>query len=141
MLVQTPARQQDAYGSGEYGAPRGSRKHKGIDYACCVDSRVFSPVVGLVSKLGYAYEDDLAFRYVQVTTEDGYNVRVFYIDPTIPIGHRVNKNSLIGTSQDLQVRYPKDQDHKTAITNHVHVEVFKLKEGRKRYINPLEYLS
>lgn len=141
MLVIAPKRETDTYGSGHYQAPRGNRKHNGQDYACAVGSKVLSPVNGLVSKLGYAYADDLSFRYVQITDEEGVDTRVFYIEPVVSVGYRVSQTSTLGISQKLSDRYPKDEKHKTPITEHFHVECFKRKEGKKHYIDPLEYLK
>lgn len=141
MIIIPPIRGQDDYGSGQYLASRGERKHNGIDYCCYPKSQVFSPVNGLVTKLGWAYGDDLSFRYVEVKTEDNVFVRVLYIEPTISIGYKVTINSIIGLSQALQKRYPADEKHKNPITDHIHVEVFELVKNKKIYINPLEYLS
>ena len=54
MLIRPKVR-MDSEGSGEYGAPRGKRKHKGIDF--CVDKgvEVRSHIDGVVSKLGKPY--------------------------------------------------------------------------------------
>ena len=125
----TPKRGTDNWGSGEFGAPRGDRKHRGIDYAALPGSLVLSPVTGTVTKLGYPYSDDLEFRYVQITSEDGADHRVFYVDPNVKVGDRVFQGrSVIGEAQDLTGRYP-------GITPHVHYEI-KLNGS---YIDPEAY--
>jgi len=121
-----PQRKSDCFGQGHYGASRGSRKHNGEDHACTPESKVFSPVDGKITKLGYPYGDDLSFRYVQITTEIGYNVRVFYVEPDVEVGEFVTKDTIIGRSQKLGDRYPD-------INEHVHLEV---KDPQGKFINP-----
>jgi len=128
MRVLSPQRYVDCYGAGHYGASRGSRTHNGVDYACYPCSKVYSPVYGEVTKLGYPYRDDLSFRYVQITTNKGYKVRVFYIEPFLALGDHVDVNTVIGESQLLGDRYPD-------ITEHVHLEV---KDPDGRFVNPKE---
>jgi murein DD-endopeptidase MepM/ murein hydrolase activator NlpD len=120
-------RPQDKWGSGEFGAPRGDHTHHGIDYCCPPEVQILSPVAGKITKHGYPYSDDLTFRYVQITAENGYNHRVFYVEPILPIGRIVRKGSIIGFSQSLTERYP-------GITQHIHYEI---KNG-KEYLNPEE---
>lgn len=126
MKILASQRKSDSFGGGHYGASRGNRKHNGKDYACYPESKVFSPVVGQVTRLGYPYSDDTSFRYVQITTREGYDVRVFYVDPLVVLNEQVNESSIIGSSQELGKRYPE-------ITEHVHLEV-KGKNGQ--FINP-----
>ena len=121
-----PKRINDSWGGGEYGASRGNRKHKGIDYACHTKSLIFSPVDGVVTKLGYPYADDLNFRYVQVTGGNGLNYRVFYVEPSVELGDVVTTDIIIGESQKLSDRYE-------GIIEHVHLEI---RDNDKNYVNP-----
>ena len=116
IRVNLPHRGTDTYGSGDYLASRGPRKHAGVDYACVPNSEVFSPVQGVITKLGYAYGDDLTFRYVESTDNNGLRHRVFYIFPAVEVGDEVDENSIIGLAQDLSPRYP-------GIIPHVHYEI------------------
>lgn len=119
----------DSHGSGAFGAPRGSRKHNGIDFAASVGQEILTPVTGIVSKVGYPYGDDLSFRYVEVTTPKNHKHRVFYISPSVQVGDSVLEGvTCLGLVQDLCKRYPK-------ITNHIHYEI---KDGNK-YLNPDDY--
>lgn len=111
-LFKTIERGTDKWGSGDFGASRGNRTHRGIDYQCVV----VSPVTGEVTKIGYPYSDALEYRYVQITDKSGYDVRCFYVDPLVEVGDRVLEGAVIGRMQSLQKRYP-------GITDHVHVEV------------------
>jgi len=119
-------RNPDNYGSGHFGASRGSRTHNGIDYVCDKGSPIHITTPGKVTKLGYPYGDDLSFRYVQVTDEKGLAHRVFYVEPSVSAGDLVTAGTVLGTSQDLTKRYPN------GMTNHVHYEI---KNGSE-YINP-----
>lgn len=109
-------REPDKYGSGEYGAPRGDHTHRGVDIAAMPGATVLSPVAGEVTKHGYPYGDDLSIHYVQITDANGYQVRLFYVYPTVEVGDTVGVGLPVGIVQSLQERYP-------GITNHVHVEV------------------
>lgn len=125
-----PLRGTDSWGSGAYGASRGSRKHKGIDYAAYPGTEVCTPVGGKVTKLGYPYGDDLTFRYVEVTAEDGYRHRFFYVYPRVGRGDEMAAGDVVGIVQDSTSRYK-------GITNHVHYEI--LKPGSKASVDPDKY--
>ena len=143
--IAPPIRTMDKHGTGEYLAPRGNRKHNGIDLACAVGSEVFSPVAGTVTKLGYPYgsgtggaSDADPYRYVEVTDEMGRRHRVFYIDPNddninLTDLDEVDQDTIIGIVQDLTRRYE-------GITPHVHYEIMVGAKTSKTYIDPLEWL-
>jgi murein DD-endopeptidase MepM/ murein hydrolase activator NlpD len=116
-----PKRVNDPWGSGEFGASRGSRTHKGIDYACYPGTEITSPVDGVVTKLGYPYGDDLKFRYVEVMSDDGMRHRMFYCEPGVTHGDEIKAGQVVGTSQDISSRY-RDES-KPPMINHVHYEI------------------
>ena len=124
-----PDRKPDDYGKGHFGASRGKRKHNGKDYAVWPNSKIFSPVEGEITKIGYPYGDDLAFRYVQITINSGFSVRIFYIEPVVSVGDFVTKETIIGSSQSLLKRY------KNGMTPHIHLEVKNL---QGEFIDPKE---
>lgn len=125
ISVICPPRGTDQQGSGHYGAPRGSRKHRGVDYACYPDSVVLSNVKGIVTKLGYPYASDLSYRYVQITSlESGLSHRYFYVEPSVNIGDSIEIGDAIGASQEL---------HYPGIVQHVHYEI---KDSEGNYIDP-----
>ena len=117
----------DTWGCGHFGASRGERTHKGIDFKCPPGVQVLSPVKGRVTKLGYCYRDTPVFRYVQITTEDFKDYRVFYCEPVVPEGREVTEETVIGVAQDLGERYP-------GITPHIHMEV----KYKGEYLDPEE---
>jgi len=126
-------RVSDNYGQGHYGASRGSRTHKGQDFKAFAGSTCLSDVCGKVTKFGYPYRKHLEYRYVQVTTDEGYDVRYFYIQPlsNLNLGDNIKTDDEIGIVQDLELIYPNGMD------NHIHFEV---KKGGL-HIDPLEFLK
>ena len=123
-LHELEIRQLDEWGSGEFGASRGGRRHNGVDLVVDPDTAILATFEGVVTKLGYPYGDDLSYRYVQITA-NGYDLRIFYVKPFVSVGDKVNKDSVIGVSQSLEKRYP-------GITPHVHFEIKK--DGE--YVDP-----
>jgi len=125
-----PLRGTDPMGAGHYGAPRGSRTHRGIDYAAEPGTGIHPVKAGVVSKLGYTYSDDLSYRYVEVTDERGYRHRYFYVEPECDVGDLVYSGDTIGTVQDLLDR--RDWRER-GMKNHIHYEVI---DPSGQYINP-----
>lgn len=126
IKLTTPERGIDDFGSGAFGASRGSRTHNGIDYCAQPNSLVYPVSAGTVTKLGYPYSDNLNFRYVQVTDDNGYDWRYFYVKPTVDVGDIVTRDDVIGWVQNLDVRYK-------GITPHIHLEV---KNPDGTFVNP-----
>jgi hypothetical protein len=118
-------RECDDQGCGHYYASRGSRKHMGVDMACLPGTQVGSPVKGQVTKIGWPYAGEPDIRYVQVVAE-GYQFRVFYVEPSVAVGDWVELNESIGTSQQLE-------SMTRGGTQHVHFEILD-KHGA--YIDP-----
>lgn len=127
-LFELKLRGLDKYGSGHYKAPRGKRKHKGIDLVCDRDFLVESLLPGEVTKIGYPYHpndpDKGHLRYVEVTTGD-FALRYFYVDPLVQVGDTLMIGDTVGAAQGLQDVYP-------GITEHVHFEI--LHDGK--YVDP-----
>lgn len=131
IKLVTSQRKMDGFGSGAFKSPRGSRKHKGIDYAAWPGSLVLSLVAGKVTKLGYPYADNLSFRYVEVTTRLNRRWRFFYVSPSVEVGDTIKINDLLGSVQDLEPRY-------RGITPHIHLEVML---PDNRVVNPEEAIG
>jgi murein DD-endopeptidase MepM/ murein hydrolase activator NlpD len=115
-------RNSDGWGQGHFQAPRGTRYHKGVDLMCYAGSPIHSHVSGKVTKHGYCYNDDLSYRYVEVTAKGGMRHRFFYVSPIAEVGDQVIEGDLLGTCQDIQARY-KDRKPDRYMVNHVHYEV------------------
>lgn len=134
LLLRAPARGVDNHGSGAYGAPRGSRTHKGRDWAAWPYTEVLSMTAGEVTKLGRPYkpsnnEAKNLLRYVQITTGE-YDLRYFYVQPTVALDQFIVPGDVLGVVQDLTAVYPD-------ITPHVHFEV---KQGQE-YVNPDDFIA
>lgn len=130
-------RGRDNQGAGYYRASRGSRKHNGVDFITNPHQAITAFIGGTVTKLGYAYADDLSYRYIELRLHNGHHCRYFYVAPSCKVGDAIADGGTIGYSQDLRTRYP-------GITPHYHFEVFSGFNPRKRpkgYINPLIFLA
>ncbi len=132
MIKLTPQqRTNDKHGSGAWQAPRSYGKHNGIDLACLPESIVHSSTVGMVTKLGYMYDDDLSFRYVEVLTPLAYKIRYCYVEPCVGLGDHISVDQPLGAVQNIGARY-------VDITPHIHLSV---KNPQGEYINPETYFG
>jgi len=134
ITVTPPIRGTDKWGNGGYLASRGSRTHKGIDFACYPGSTILAGCVGNVTKIGFPYDPTDPqkghLRYVQINDLGGFDVRYFYIEPCVEVGVFVVPGMEIGKLQDLGKVYP-------GITPHFH---FEIKKGGK-FVNPHQYFE
>jgi murein DD-endopeptidase MepM/ murein hydrolase activator NlpD len=127
------------YGCGHYGArrqkPDGTPyKHTGVDIAVEPVGAVSSPVEGTVERDNIDPYGDRIFKGVSIRTDDGHDVRVLYVDPSVKKGDRVKTGTPIGKAQDLSKKHkPKGKDK---MTNHVHVDV----KNEKGFKNPTKIL-
>ncbi len=121
-------RRQDKWGSGHFGASRGSRSHGGIDLVADVGEKILSPVDGTITRVAYPYANDLSYTGAVIDAGGGVEVRIYYIGGVEP--GAVKAGQEIGVAQDLRKRY-------SGITNHVHVEVRV--DGAK--VDPMPYFS
>ena len=121
----------DSAGDGHFGAKRGTRTHRGVDYVCEKGELVHSPVSGVVSKLGYAYGDNLRWRYVEIIDDSKNRHRLFYCTPAVKVGDVVQVGGIIAEADDISERYEGQ-----GMTPHVHVEVI---DALGEYLNPEEW--
>lgn len=128
--VITLETRNDAEGFGHFGAPRGSRNHRGHDFTCYPGEPVLAPVRGSVTKLGYPYSGDMKYRYVQITDDAGNDHRIFYVAPTCTLGQAVMPGSEIGIAQDIAAKYGEE------MTPHVHYEI---RTAAGEFIDPLGF--
>lgn len=108
----------DPMGSGEFGASRGDREHKGTDYTGIPGQTVLWVCDMKLVKVGYVYTDDLRFRYVAGKTVEGHYVRQLYVLPptSLAVGEEILAGWDAGILQALHGRYPQ-------IKNHCHVDI------------------
>lgn len=134
-------RGRDAFGYGHFGAPRGSRKHKGVDVVNEAGQELKSCSDGHISKIGYPYdpinEAKGHLRYVEVTTASKDRERYFYHLPVegIELGKKVKRGEVIAVAQDTCCIANSD------MTQHLHFEVIRKIDGKDKFINPLKYLE
>jgi len=128
LIKDLEHRGTDDWGCGDFGASRGSRTHKGIDYCADVGDEICSPATGSVTKLGYPYApkpgDKTTFRYVEVTDYQGFRHRVFYIDPIVQMDRHLKEGDIIGIQQDIAGKYSSAE--KGQMRNHCHYEILDL---------------
>lgn len=113
-------RHWDLKGHGDYGMPRGSRKHKGWDIVGEPGDTVFAPFDGVVKKHGYMYSFALQFRYIEIENET-YRIRLGYakLAKNIKVGDRVVKKLPIGELLDIGGFWGG------GMKNHLHVQLWK----------------
>ena len=110
----------DVWGQGRYGAPRdkGTRIHPGSDFVCIPGQDVVSPINGVVvrEKIPYATPSKgILFGGLLIKNSD-CEITMFYFEPLREvIKMPVAKGQVIGTAQDIGLRYP-------GIIPHVHLE-------------------
>lgn len=107
----------DPEGDGAFAAPRGAKRHKGVDYEFEEGQEVLSPVDGIVTRLGWAYKNDI-YRLIEILSHKGYLLwRFLYVKPEVHAGQHVKLDQTIGTAQAVSNRYG------TEMKDHVHVEI------------------
>lgn len=127
-MIIPAMRGSDSQGKGYFGAPRGDRTHKGVDFVAQPGEAVRAFMAGVVSKIGFPYADKPEFRYVEVRRVNGDNLRYFYVSPTVALNDQISAGEMLGTCQELP--YP-------GITQHYHFEV----TVRGEFADPIRYLS
>ena len=120
--VPNPKIRDDREGKGFFGAGRKKidpitgevirYKHKALDIEAKAGSNISSPVDGKITKYGLPYTGE-KYRYVEIETDDGHRVRMFYVKPLTREGERmlkpgaqIKKGQVIGTQQDIAGRKP-----------------------------------
>lgn len=112
----------DSQGDGKFGASRGSRSHNGTDYLVAKGQRIFSPIEGQLIRLAYPYGDDLKYQGCVIENEK-YEVKIFYMTPTLAVGSYVKAGDQIGVAQSISEKYSPN------MKDHIHIE-FRLKDGQ-----------
>ena len=137
-ITQLKVRTSDDFGQGHYLAPRGKRLHKGIDFVCDPDTMIESHIDGIVTKIGYPYSTDLAFRYVEISDKVFWH-RFLYVNPAVKVGDKITVGQVIGSAQNISKKYSTNEKR---MMNHVHYEVHKIdKTGKRSTINPMDFLN
>ncbi|NIV03279.1 hypothetical protein GWN26_01965 [Candidatus Saccharibacteria bacterium] len=109
----------DPAGSGNYGAPRGKRRHNGIDFLCTPGQTVRCPVaLGRVIREARPYAHD--FKYSGLVIQGKHlAIKIFYLDPWPGIiGTVVKRGDPIGIAQDIREKYNGSMEA------HIHLAIF-----------------
>ena len=91
-------RGQDRRGAGHFGAPRGSRRHTGVDFKGTPGQTVRAILGGKVIKYGYPYHGDMQRRYVMIEDSRGYVARHLYGHLEVPLDFGFRRLGALGSS-------------------------------------------
>lgn len=133
-------RQPDAYGAGQFNAPRGNRRHDGVDYVAVPNQRILAPMSGKVARVSRPYASGIdadVLSGIEIHASDGSTCQVWYITPDANIvGTLVRAGEPIGVARTLQNRYPRRPaplQNAGNMTDHVHVRIH---DRNNRPVNP-----
>lgn len=104
----------DIQGAGHFGAPRGSRKHEGIDFVAPAQKAVLAPISGVIRKL-QVYSTDPKWQGVAIKSGD-VEVKMFYVSPLAKLPVNINRGEIVGFMQDRAAASP-------GMINHIHFEL------------------
>lgn len=133
----------DAWGSGDFGAPRGGRRHRGVDFVATEGCTVTAPCDCKVMRIGWCYSDDPKYRLVVLDAGE-LEIRLLYVEPTVQVGDVLRTGDPVGEAQNISLRYSRPG---AEMVNHVHMEVRLmpgeavlegrgLKPDKHQWINP-----
>lgn len=113
-------RDSDDFGSGKFGASRGSRVHKGTDFISDPGQPIYSPIHGRIVREAKPYANDLAWSGVLIVGEH-ITIKMFYVKVEKNlIGEMVSTGQVIGTAQNIASKYSKGGK---TMKNHVHLQI------------------
>ncbi len=130
-------RRFDEWGAGGFGAPRsrGPKRygHHGQDFVTRVGDEVLAAQSGMLTRLGWAYQDDgrtpdvdeSELRSIHILREP-FLVKILYAEPVVDlkVGDGVTQGDVIAHAQD-RAKYAAALDLTRRMTNHIHVEVHR----------------
>lgn len=115
-------RNEDPTGNGWYGASRGAREHKGVDFNTVPGEEIFACISGIV-RISNVYQNSTKMKLVEITGEIGrhhFRVQQMYVQPKVKTGDIIERNQLIGFAQDVSKYHGSNK-----MKNHCHVSVWK----------------
>ncbi len=107
----------DSRGLGHHGAPRGHRKHDGVDLMCEVGQDILMPVNGIITRVSMPYKDDDRWLGAYIVNPR-IEIKMWYFIPTL-LGMELKAGTVIGTAQDIGIKYD-------GVTPHIHFRICKI---------------
>jgi murein DD-endopeptidase MepM/ murein hydrolase activator NlpD len=109
----------DGKGCGHYGASRGGRTHKGVDFVVSEGQKVVSPIAGRIKRTVDVYGDG-EWQGLYIEGAD-FDIKIFYLNfnPSV-VGMSVSTGTPIATARNIQDKYGSD------MTPHIHLEVWSM---------------
>lgn len=112
----------DAFGCGYFGASRGERDHKGIDFVVTPNQNIKAPFDCEITRYGFPYIDDQDQKLIVIQGLKNYAeyyAKIMYINPVHQIGEKFKKGEVLCTAGDISSKYG------SGMTPHVHFELYK----------------
>ncbi len=115
----------DRGGSGHYGAPRkrddgSTYTHRGVDYSCRIDQKIWMPCTGKIIRDAYPYHPDHTYHGVMIEAKR-VRFKMFYVRLYDGIVGKVVKiGEPIGIAENIALRYPGK-----GVTPHIHVGIVR----------------
>jgi len=113
-------RGRDPKGHGDYGMPRGGKKHQGWDVVGQPGDFIKSPISGIITKHGYMYDFARQFRYVEIA-DSTYRFRLGYSElmQDLKVGQHIMEADCVSILQDIAGYWGG------GMKNHLHIECYK----------------
>lgn len=128
----------DGEGKGTWGAPRGSRRHKGLDLIAYPGQTVYAAITGKVKLTKTKSTKDMWGLKIEGTGDfAGYGIFNFYCYPFVNlIGNTIEQGQPVGVLQDLSkygntFSYNGKGDYSDGVGDHVHFGVYNISSGVK----------
>lgn len=114
----------DGAGDGKFNAPRGPRRHKGVDFLCTPGQDLYMPLeIGKVTRKRYPYANDMDYEGMHVCgfiNNLAIEILMFYCVPTVAYNINYRQGEVIGYAQDISKKYGPP------MKPHVHLQIERL---------------
>ena len=115
----------DSGGLGHHGAPRGYRKHNGVDFIAIYNFQasegqdILMPVDGVIVRTSLPSKDDLKWRGVHIVNPR-IEIKMWYFLPDENLfGKKIKAGDVIGKAQNIGEKYED-------VTPHIHLRIVKI---------------
>lgn len=119
MNITSKGIRVDAAGDGNYGTPRGNRKHNGIDYLCDEGQSILAPFDMEIVRVAIPSSKHNLSGIKWRTGRSSGKIFYFYPLPEL-IGKKVKKGDYIGFAQSVSEAY-----NNNSMKDHIHFQVDK----------------